>query len=123
MKTLEFKTFLASIDEENEDEVMVTRLKFVIECRKLHQEMQFDEDRRILSEQPRVPTEESDQIKDAISDIQDSFFHATNPSKRVALENTVLRERCQSVLTEAANVANITKEMKKDIFQVSFHET
>ena len=34
-KSLEFETFLAAIDEENEDQVMVTRLKFVLRCRLL----------------------------------------------------------------------------------------
>ena len=102
---------------------MVTRLKFVIECRKLHEEMQSAEGCMTPSDQVSDSVEGNDQIKDAISNMQDKFFHATIPSKRVALENTVLRERCQSVLTEAANVANITEEMTKDIFQVSFHET
>ena len=102
---------------------MVTRLKFVIECRELHEEMQSSEGCLTPSDQLSDSVGRSDKIKDAIRNMLDKFFHATNPSKRVALENTVLRERCQSVLTEAANVTNITEEMITDIFQVSFHET
>ena len=32
-KTFEFESFLEAIDQENEDQVMVTRLKFVLKCR------------------------------------------------------------------------------------------
>ena len=32
---MEFESFLQSIDQENEDQVMVTRLKFVLKCRVL----------------------------------------------------------------------------------------
>ena len=35
-KTSEFETYLRAIDEENEDLVMVTRLRFVLQCRKLN---------------------------------------------------------------------------------------
>ena len=34
-KTIEFESFLEAIDQENEDQVMVTRLKFVLKCRVL----------------------------------------------------------------------------------------
>ena len=34
-KTMEFESFLQAIDQENEDQVMVTRLKFVVKCRVL----------------------------------------------------------------------------------------
>ena len=34
-KTVEFESFLEAIDQENEDQVMVTRLKFVLKCRVL----------------------------------------------------------------------------------------
>ena len=34
-KTMEFESFLQAIDQENEDQVMVTRLKFVLKCRVL----------------------------------------------------------------------------------------
>lgn len=50
--------------------------------------------------------------------MQDSFFHPSDPTKRVALENAVLRERCQGILTEATNAVNITEEMTENIFQV-----
>ena len=50
--------------------------------------------------------------------MQNSFFHPSDPSKRVALENSFLRERCQSVLNEAANATNVTDEMKQNILQV-----
>ena len=50
--------------------------------------------------------------------MQNSFFHPGDPSKRVALENSVLRDRCQSVLNEAANTTNVTDEMKQSILQV-----
>ena len=54
--------------------------------------------------------------------MQNSFFHPNDQSKRVALENSVLRERCQSVLNEAANATNVTDEMKQNILQVMpFH--
>ena len=32
---MEFESFLQAIDQENEDQVMVTRLKFVLKCRVL----------------------------------------------------------------------------------------
>ena len=34
-KTFEFESFLEAIDQENEDQVMLTRLKFVLKCRVL----------------------------------------------------------------------------------------
>ena len=34
-KTIEFELFLEAIDQENEDQIMVTRLKFVLKCRVL----------------------------------------------------------------------------------------
>ena len=51
--------------------------------------------------------------------MQNSFFHPSDPSKRIALENSVLRERCQSVLNDTANATNVTDEMKQNIIQVT----
>jgi len=121
-KTREFETFLSGIDEENEDEVMVTRLRFVMMCRNLHQELKSIDTNVLATDLSKNPPEENDAIKnrtkEAANEMQNSFFHQNNPSKRVALENSVLRERCHSVLNEAANATNVTDEMKQDIIQI-----
>ena len=43
-KTREFEYFLAEIDEENDDEVMVTRLKFILKCRNLGNDVRLRDD-------------------------------------------------------------------------------
>ena len=43
-KTREFESFLAAIDEENDDEVMVTRLKFILKCRNLGNDIRLGDD-------------------------------------------------------------------------------
>ncbi len=48
------------------------------------------------------------------------FFNKSNFGKRVALENSVLRERCQSIIEEASKATYITDKMKEDIHQVFF---
>ena len=46
------------------------------------------------------------------------FFNKSDAGKRVALENTVLRERCQTILEKASNANDITDEVIENLHQV-----
>ena len=46
------------------------------------------------------------------------FFNKSNTGKRVALENSALRIRCQTVIEEVLKANHITDEMKQNVHQV-----
>ena len=49
------------------------------------------------------------------------FFNKSNAAKRVALENSALRIRCQNVIEEALKATHITEEMKENMHQVKLN--
>ena len=54
-----------------------------------------------------------------MKDLQNFFFNPNNSKQRVALENNVLRQRCQSILEDLFRSQDVTEATMQQIFQVS----
>ena len=54
-----------------------------------------------------------------MKDLQSFFFNPNNSKQRVALENNVLRQRCQSILEDLFRSQDVTEATMQQIFQVS----
>ena len=54
-----------------------------------------------------------------MKDLQNSFFNPSNSNQRVALQNNVLRQRCQSILEDFLTSEDVTEAAMQTIFQVS----
>ena len=67
-KTMEFESFLQAIDQENEDQVMVTRLKFVLKCRVLANLWKTNSD--ISSSEPSVISKMPDRQNQDIAQLK-----------------------------------------------------
>merc|ERR1712150_419019 len=124
-KTLQFRQFLASIDEENENNVEVHRLDFVLACRKMLQILSGVHSnplalsaalnsevvvKRITvgGTKNEISRSTSDvafdvvAVKSLATAMTQTYFHPTNQSCMVRLENSALRKKCGNVL---ANIA------------------
>ena len=58
-------------------------------------------------------------FQEILKDLQNSFFNPSNSNQRVALENNVLRQRCQSILEDFLTSEDVTEAAMQTIFQVS----
>ena len=58
-------------------------------------------------------------LQETLKDLQDLFFNPSNSNQRVALENNVLRQRCQSILEDLFRSQDVTEATMQQIFQVS----
>ena len=58
-------------------------------------------------------------MQETLKDLQNSFFNPSNSYQRVALENNVLRQRCQSILEDFLTSEDVTEAAMQQIFQVS----
>ena len=58
-------------------------------------------------------------MQETLKDLQNSFFNPSNSYQRVALENNVLRQRCQSILEDLFRSQDVTEATMQHIFQVS----
>ena len=58
-------------------------------------------------------------MQETLKDLQNFFFNPSNSNQRVALENNVLRQRCQSILEDFLTSEDVTEAAMQQIFQVS----
>ena len=58
-------------------------------------------------------------MQETLKDLQNFFFNPNNSKQRVALENNVLRQRCQSILEDLFRSQDVTEATMQQIFQVS----
>ena len=58
-------------------------------------------------------------MQETLKDLQNFFFNPSNSNQRVALENNVLRQRCQSILEDLSRSQDVTEATMQQIFQVS----
>ena len=58
-------------------------------------------------------------MQETLKDLQNFFFNPSNSNQRVALENNVLRQRCQSILEDFLTSEDVTEAAMQTIFQVS----
>ena len=58
-------------------------------------------------------------MQETLKDLQNCFFNPSNSNQRVALENNVLRQRCQSILEDLFRSQDVTEATMQQIFQVS----
>jgi len=124
-KTLQFRQFLSSIDEENDNNVEVHRLDFVLACRKMLQILSgvhsnpLAQSTALNSEvvvkritvggtKNEVTRTISDvafdvvAVKSLATEMTHTYFHPTNQSRMVRLENSALRKKCGNVLSNIA---------------------
>jgi len=142
-KTTQFRAFLKTIDEENENNVEVLRLDFVLACRKMSQLLSGTSHSNPLSTNranaitvTRISVGSSVSsssgpvsfdvaaVKTLATEMLENYFHPTNKSKIVILENSALPKKCGNVLgnvalslTGSTMPENSIQQLKKTIVQ------
>jgi len=122
-KTTQLRSFLKTIDQENENNVEVLRLNFVLACRKMGQLLSgTSHSNPLVSSTNRakgvtvtrvsVGSSVSSSsgpvsidvaaVKTLATEMLESYFHPTDQSKIVSLENSALRKKCGNELSNVA---------------------
>jgi len=120
-KTSQFRSFLRTIDEENENNVEILRLDFVLACRKMGQllagtghsnPLATNRANAITVTRISVGSSVSSSsgpiaidvaaVKTLATEMLENYFHPTNQSKIVSLENPALRKKCGNELSNVA---------------------